>query len=253
MLSRYPSLKKEPEGQVFPVFVNITSQSEQEPAGGTSPVNIYNASAMIDHAIWVVESRIAQPNQIGIATPYAGQVAMFFHILNEILPKAKPEYEWATIRIGSTDWWMGRQAEYMILDLVRASNDYGELGFMADGRRLNVSLSRQMQALVIFGDQDCVKTLETGDEVGDRGKTKSRNHENRYFMRMVEWIKKKGRLVDVDARSLSQQYIKLTETPAASPSAGFDPVPDGPVDLSSQSTWAAAPPVVQRTPDVGGW
>lgn len=37
----------------------------------------------------------------------------------------------------------------MILDLVRASNNQGILGFVADARRLNVLLSRQSHALTI--------------------------------------------------------------------------------------------------------
>ena len=42
----------------------------------------------------------------------------------------------------------------MIIDFVRATDEYGELWIMADARRLNALLSRQRQALVIIGEKD---------------------------------------------------------------------------------------------------
>ena len=81
---RYLSLMPEPPGLIYPVCLNITAQSEQEIPGGTSRINLYNVSAVVDHVIWIVESGTAQPHQIGIATPYAAQVDLYHGIFDQI-------------------------------------------------------------------------------------------------------------------------------------------------------------------------
>ena len=104
---------------------------------------------------------------------------------------------------------MGGQAEYIFLDLVRATNDSAELGFMAEGRRLNVLLSRQEQALVIVGDKDCIKPLLTGSEKEDRKELSNRNYDNRQVIKIFGWLTKNGRLVEIPLDSVSQDYVKL--------------------------------------------
>ena len=205
ILLRYPSLTKEPKGLVYPVFINIEAESEAEPSGGHSRINLYNASAVVDHIIWVVESAIALPGQIGIATPYAGQIRLIRETIRK-LQADKPEHGWHAIRLGTAEWWKDRQADYMIVDLVRASNDGAELGFVSRSRRLNVLLSRQRQALVIVGDKHCIKPIITGDEVDD---TKDRNYENGKIIKMLEWMQENGRLVEVPLDSVSRDYVKL--------------------------------------------
>ena len=96
----------------------------------------------------------------------------------------------------------------MVVDLVRASNDKGILGSMSKRRNLNVLLSRQRQAVVIFGDKDCVKSLDPGEEKFMQD-AKSHKYNDRYVMKMFEWMQEKGRLVQVPAESLSQEYVKL--------------------------------------------
>lgn len=132
---RYPSLRPEPQESVYPVFVNTTSSSETEISGGTSRINSYNVAAVVEHVIWVVcDAKLAEPGDIGIATPYAGQVNYSRDVLRKV-QKDKPGYDWPALRIGTTEWFQGREAPYLIIEFVRASNDLGELGFMSEGRR----------------------------------------------------------------------------------------------------------------------
>lgn len=180
-------------------------------------MNFYNLSAVVDHIIWVVESGIAKPHEIGIATPYAAQVYLYqdtFAKIRKMDPRIKMDQVqvgttgmWVrSTTVGTTEWWQGKQAHYMIVDLVRARNDYGELGFMPDPRRLNVLLSRQRHALVIFGDKDCTKLLTT-----DPDQVKRRETENRQLDRTFQWLGKKGRRVNVHPDGLSQKYVKLSK------------------------------------------
>lgn len=49
------------------------------------------------------------------------------------------------------DSFQGRERAVVIFSTTR-SNDMAKLGFMADGRRLNVALTRARQAIIIVGD-----------------------------------------------------------------------------------------------------
>ena len=53
-----------------------------------------------------------------IATPYAGQVSVMLDIVRK-LTKDRPEHDWRSMHVGTTEWWQGRQAAYMIVDLLR--------------------------------------------------------------------------------------------------------------------------------------
>ena len=62
-------------------------------------------------------------------------------------------------RLGTADYWQGKELPYIFVDLVRASNDAANLGFMSHSRRLNVLITRQTLGLWIVDDEHCVLTL----------------------------------------------------------------------------------------------
>ena len=86
----------------------------------------------MDYVIWIVENGIARTDQIGIAMPYAGQVPIYLELFRQI---DKPDHRRDLIRVGTTEWWQGKEADCMVVDLVRTSNDQGILGFEAGERR----------------------------------------------------------------------------------------------------------------------
>ena len=105
----------------------------------------------------------------------------------------------------------------MIVDLMRASNDHGELGFVSQSRHLNVLLSRQNQALVIVGDKDRIKPIVMGKKDVDARVARQRNYENRKILEMFAWMQKNGRLVDVPLKlsvaGLCQVQIDTNPSP----------------------------------------
>ena len=82
--------------------------------------------------------------QIAVITPYSAQVKRLQAILNH-----------PGLEIDSVDGFQGREKEAVVLSLTR-SNDAGEVGFLADVRRMNVALTRARRKLVVVGDSATV-------------------------------------------------------------------------------------------------
>jgi ATP-dependent RNA/DNA helicase IGHMBP2 len=81
------------------------------------------------------------PSAIAVLTPYNAQV--------QALRAALGGH--AGLEIGTVDGLQGREKEAVVLSLVR-SNDRGEIGFLAELRRLNVALTRARRHLCVVGD-----------------------------------------------------------------------------------------------------
>ena len=80
------------------------------------------------------------PESIGVIAPYSAQVACL---------RALPEL--AGVEVASVSSFQGREKEAIVCGFVR-SNVEGDLGFVADGRRLTVALTRARRLLVCVGD-----------------------------------------------------------------------------------------------------
>ena len=94
----------------------------------------------------VVEDLLAgglRPGQIGVITPYAAHAALLAGRLQTRLDQG--------LEIDSVDGFQGREKEAIILSTVRSNHD-AVIGFLADPRRLNVSITRARRKLVVIGD-----------------------------------------------------------------------------------------------------
>jgi DNA polymerase alpha-associated DNA helicase A len=90
-----------------------------------------------------VQSLVAaglKPEDIAVITPYNAQVALLSRLLKE---------EFLGIEIGSVDGFQGREKEAVVVSLVRSGSD---VGFLAEKRRLNVSMTRPKRHLCVIGD-----------------------------------------------------------------------------------------------------
>lgn len=80
------------------------------------------------------------PESIGVVAPYSAQVSRL---------RALPDL--AGVEVASVNAFQGREKEAIVCSFVR-SNAEGELGFVADERRLTVALTRARRLLLCIGD-----------------------------------------------------------------------------------------------------
>ena len=93
--------------------------------------------------MWLLAGGELEAEDIGVVTPYRGQVELVQKLLSS-------EEEFAGLEVNSVDGYQGREKEVILFSCVRANED-GRVGFLADWRRLNVGLTRSRRGLVIFG------------------------------------------------------------------------------------------------------
>lgn len=99
---------------------------------------------------------------IAIIAPYAAQVRWL-----------REHAEFVQLEIDTVDGFQGREKEVIVISLVR-SNGIGEIGFLADARRMNVALTRARRKLIVVGDSATLASDE-------------------FFQSMLIWFETMGR------------------------------------------------------------
>ncbi|NJE03815.1 IGHMBP2 family helicase [Thermococcus sp. MV11] len=107
-----------------------------------------------------------RPEWIGVITPYDDQR----DLISSLLPEE--------VEVKTVDGYQGREKEVIVLSFVR-SNKRGELGFLKDLRRLNVSLTRAKRKLILIGDSSTLSAHAT-------------------YKRLVEFVRERETVVDTN-------------------------------------------------------
>jgi len=136
------------------VFVNC--KGREEPYEGTlSRRNLSEARLVVSY----LQKLLLQGfplDSLGIITAYEGQRRT---ILDLIRRKVKSSaYIYDKVEIGTADLFQGREMEVVVVSCVRGNLTGG--GFLKDGSRVNVALTRAKMGLVVVG---CAEVLR-GDE-----------------------------------------------------------------------------------------
>ncbi len=141
LLCELPGVTTNPLTQTPVQFIDTAGagyDEEQEPAG-TSRLNPQEAALVARQVQGLLDAGVSA-EAIAVIAPYAAQV----RLLREKLPIPGLE-------IDSVDGFQGREKEAVVLSLVR-SNTQGDVGFLADVRRMNVALTRARRKLLVIGD-----------------------------------------------------------------------------------------------------
>jgi len=112
---------------------------EEPELDGKSRLNPQEADLVAGKVRALLDAGVAV-EAIAVIAPYSAQV----RLLREKLPIEGLE-------IDSVDGFQGREKEAVILSLVRSNAD-GEVGFLADVRRMNVAMTRARRKLLVIGD-----------------------------------------------------------------------------------------------------
>ena len=142
-----------PAGVLWPnwdrpvAFVPVHGRENVDGDSG-SRSNMDEASLLARLLQEIIETGELKPVDIGVITPYIAQVRLLRDLSKE---------EWLEngLEIRSVDGYQGREKELILFSAVR-SNDRGEIGFLADKRRLNVAITRPRRGLIVVGDPRCL-------------------------------------------------------------------------------------------------
>jgi ATP-dependent RNA/DNA helicase IGHMBP2 len=123
-------------------FVDTAGCGHDETAGDDdgSKANPGEAEVVVNLVLALRDAGVPAAD-IAVITPYNAQVQLLRARLG-----GDPELE-----IGTVDGLQGREKEAVVVSLVR-SNEQGEVGFLAELRRLNVALTRARRHLTVVGD-----------------------------------------------------------------------------------------------------
>ena len=101
------------------------------------------------HTILNEHQNTLAPSDIGVITPYNGQKTL----LKNLLSSTQPAIE--GVEVNTVDGFQGREKRVIIFSAVR-SNKGKKVGFLSDGRRMNVALTRAKDALIVVADTTTV-------------------------------------------------------------------------------------------------
>jgi regulator of nonsense transcripts 1 len=115
---------------------------------GTSRENPIEVSWVLKITEDLLDAGELTKKDIGIITPYAGQVRAIRNSMSEELDD---------VEVRTVDGYQGREKEVIIFSCVR-SNPEQNVGFLAEPRRLNVALTRAKRGLIVIGDPSTLRS-----------------------------------------------------------------------------------------------
>tara|TARA_B100000683_G_scaffold153700_1_gene148540 strand:+ start:267 stop:2195 length:1929 start_codon:yes stop_codon:yes gene_type:complete len=144
--------REAPAGMLWPdwdapvAFLPVEGEELLSP-DGASKENSVEASWVVKILMGLIEEGGLEFSDIGIVTPYAGQV----RAIRDMIPESMQDVEVRTV-----DGYQGREKDVIIFSSVRSNSD-GNVGFLSDGRRLNVALTRSKRGLIVVGDPETLR------------------------------------------------------------------------------------------------
>ncbi|MFA5929168.1 MAG: DEAD/DEAH box helicase, partial [Candidatus Margulisiibacteriota bacterium] len=110
--------------------------------------------------------------QIRIISGYNGQIQLLQSMFRELQQNGFGQGKYTPAQIArfieeqivTTDKMQGSEGELVILTTVRSNPDPSKVGHMNKLNRLNVSLSRGMERLILVGDKTCLENAKHTDE-----------------------------------------------------------------------------------------
>ena len=134
-------------------FIDTAGCSYDEKLDGTSTTNPEEAAFLIRHLVSLVTTlekiHTAQNfPTVAVISPYKQQIQILKALVSEEEILAKYERK---IAVNTIDSFQGQERDVVYISLTRSNSD-GNIGFLADTRRMNVAMTRAKKKLVVIGD-----------------------------------------------------------------------------------------------------
>jgi len=138
-----------PQRQMPVAFINLEKCEEKREGNGSSYINPAEAEKTLWALLEVCKNGKIKPEEVGIVTPYKGQVRLIKQLINQRPGLARFR---TGLEVESVDRFQGQEKEVIIFCAVR-NNREGRVGFLCDWRRLNVMLTRARIGLIVIGSR----------------------------------------------------------------------------------------------------
>ena len=139
---------------------------------------------------------------IGIIAPYAAQIKLLTRLFNSDAAYKQRfkdvlgdqlAMQLEQVEVKTVDGFEGREKEIIIFSTVR-NNSQGQIGFLADRRRLNVGLTRAKRGLFVIGS---LQTLQSSKSVLARARKGAES-----WRRYVDFLTEGGLVVRLSDESV---------------------------------------------------
>ena len=151
---------------------------------GTGKINRCNAKVILKELEDLLEHCKKNHLSIGIITPYKDQKYYLDNSLKDIVRAYKDEK--LEIDIGTVDSFQGSDRDIIFYDCVRSGDGKkSKIDFIADEKRLNVSLSRSKKLLLIVGDIEFLYKSSTNKGINPFKEIIEYMDENNYEIRTL--------------------------------------------------------------------
>ncbi|KAM5349632.1 hypothetical protein ACJ41O_006137 [Fusarium nematophilum] len=196
---RHPGLAQAPAG-LAPIFVHCEGSKVWTDPLTSSKRSPHQVEMALDFIADFVKSKKADPARIVPIAPYAANIQLIKSM------RKRPQYaSLATMQEAMTvDSFQGQENDMAVVIMGTAHPQPGP-GFTSDSQRLNVMLTRQKSALVVFGDIYVGEAVERPDsKAGKKGKKGKGGKETKFLVEGVN-----GDVCYTKATTLRSLYKEL--------------------------------------------
>jgi len=168
-------------------FVEALGATEQDDSKSHSRYNIQEAFAT-SIILEDILKNVINPQTVTAAAifPYAAQISYFTKQYKDLINRAKKTFK--SFELDTVDAFQGRETDIVLVNTVVTRTD--KRSFLRDFRRINVSMSRARDKLVIFGSRSLEK-LEMETPNGSP---------RQYFKAIIEEIGRNGSNIEINQK-----------------------------------------------------